>query len=183
MTGTERLRVLLELIAGAERSLKMLMYMFNPDHAGDVVRDALVEAARERGRGQAADRWLRVGSCPTNSSPSLTKAAGEYCVFNPTFGRRYLLRNHQKLRRRRRPHRHHRRCQHRRHLYDRTTDPNTGATCGSASKDRRRDAEPLFRHALPLVEPRRARSSVRSAACSGNIASGADCCSGSSAGL
>ena len=24
----------------------MLMYMFNPDHTGDVVRDALVEAAR-----------------------------------------------------------------------------------------------------------------------------------------
>ena len=95
-TGAERLRVLLELIAGAERSLKMLMYMFNPDHTGAVVRDALVEAARRGvevkvlidGFGSAA---------PARFFADLDESGGQYCVFNPTFGSRYLLRNHQKL--------------------------------------------------------------------------------------
>src|SRR5215207_1113934 len=47
-TGSGRLRALLDLIEGAERSIKMLMYMFNPDRTGELVRDALIDAA---GRG------------------------------------------------------------------------------------------------------------------------------------
>ncbi len=153
-TGAERLRVLLELIAGAERSLRMLMYMFNPDHTGAVVRDALVEAARRGvevkvlidGFGSAA---------PARFFADLDESGGQYCVFNPTFGRRYLLRNHQKLVDRRRSYRHHRRRQHRRHLYD-----------GSTGREHWRDLwlriegpaaamrEPLFRYAVPLVAPR-----------------------------
>ncbi len=95
-TGAERLRALLELIRGAERSIKMLMYMFNPDHTGDVVRDALVEAARRGievkllidGFGSAA---------PSRFFADLDESGGNYCVFNASFGSRYLLRNHQKL--------------------------------------------------------------------------------------
>src|SRR5206468_3971565 len=45
-SGEERLRALLALIDGAHRSVKILMYMFNPDRTGERVRDALVAAAR-----------------------------------------------------------------------------------------------------------------------------------------
>lgn len=95
-TGTERLRALLELIRGAERSIKMLMYMFNPDHTGDVVRDALVEAAR---RGIEVKLLIDgFGSdAPSRFFADLDESGGNYCVFNASFGSRYLLRNHQKL--------------------------------------------------------------------------------------
>ena len=43
--GDARLRAVLELIAGATRTLNVLMYMFNADEAGDMVRNALDEAA------------------------------------------------------------------------------------------------------------------------------------------
>lgn len=96
-SGEERLRVLLELIAGAERCIKMLMYMFNPDEAGVAVRDALAAAAR---RGVEV-RLMIDGfgsSAPAEFfKPLVEAAAAEHCVFNPTYGRRYLLRNHQKL--------------------------------------------------------------------------------------
>ena len=37
-SGEERFRMLLELIATAQSSIKMLMYMFNPDRDGDAIR-------------------------------------------------------------------------------------------------------------------------------------------------
>jgi cardiolipin synthase A/B len=95
-SGEERLRTLLELIEGAERSIKMLMYMFNADHTGVVVRDALIDAAK---RGVEV-RLLIDGfgsAARAEFFAALNKAGGEECVFNPSYGRRYLLRNHQKL--------------------------------------------------------------------------------------
>jgi cardiolipin synthase len=95
-SGEERLRLLLELIGGARHSIKMLMYMFNPDRDGDAVRDALTDAAR-----RGVDVKLLIdgfGSAATAQFFSdLGEAGGEHCVFNPSWGRRYLLRNHQKL--------------------------------------------------------------------------------------
>ena len=95
-TGEERLRLLLALIGGARHSIKMLMYMFNPDRDGDAVRDALTDAAR-----RGVDVKLLIdgfGSAATAQFFSdLGEAGGEHCVFNPSWGRRYLLRNHQKL--------------------------------------------------------------------------------------
>ena len=44
--GAERLRAILEMIAGAEHSVWVLFYIFNSDWAGRLIRDALVEAAR-----------------------------------------------------------------------------------------------------------------------------------------
>ena len=95
-SGVERFNLLLELIGGARRSIRMLMYMFNPDKDGDAVRNALTEAARRGvevrllidgfGSGATADFFTDLGN-----------AGGEHCVFNPSWGRRYLLRNHQKL--------------------------------------------------------------------------------------
>jgi cardiolipin synthase len=72
------------------------MYMFNTDRAGERVRDALVEAAR---RGVAVQ--LLIDGFGSGAGPdffaALSRAGGDECVFNPSYGRRYLLRNHQKL--------------------------------------------------------------------------------------
>ena len=95
-SGEARLRLLLELIERAERCIKMLMYMFNPDPVGEQVRDALVAAAQ---RGVEV-RLLIDGfgsAARTDFFNALNAAGGKECVFNPSYGRRYLLRNHQKL--------------------------------------------------------------------------------------
>ena len=95
-SGEERFRLLLELIGGATTSIKMLMYMFNPDKDGDAVRDALTDAAR-----RGIDVKLLIDAFGSAATPGffadLGRAGGKYCVFNPSWGRRYLLRNHQKL--------------------------------------------------------------------------------------
>jgi cardiolipin synthase A/B len=95
-TGAERLRVLLELISGAEQSLKILMYMFNPDATGKLIRDALVAAAQ-----RGVDVKLLIdgfgSAAPPKFFSALDESGGEYSVFNPAYGPLYLLRNHQKL--------------------------------------------------------------------------------------
>ncbi|HVM22805.1 MAG TPA: phosphatidylserine/phosphatidylglycerophosphate/cardiolipin synthase family protein [Sphingomicrobium sp.] len=95
-SGEQRLRHLLELIGAAQQSIKMLMYMFTADSVGDAVRDALTAAA-ERG---VEVKLLIDGfgsSVPADFFADLDAGGGEHCVFNPAYGRRYLLRNHQKL--------------------------------------------------------------------------------------
>src|SRR5689334_21755724 len=91
-SGIERFNMLLELMAGAESSIKMLMYMFNPDKDGDAVRNALTNAAQ-----RGVDVRLLIdgfGSAATSDFfTDLAAAGGQYCVFNPSYGRRYLLRN------------------------------------------------------------------------------------------
>ena len=95
-SGEARLRLILRLIAEAQTSIKMLFYMFNVDWAGTMVRDALVEAA-----GRGVDVKLLIDGFGSTAQPKffteLDEAGGELCVFNPAIGRRYLLRNHQKL--------------------------------------------------------------------------------------
>ena len=95
-TGQSRLRALLDLIAGAQTSVRILFYIFNADWAGRLIRDALVEAAR-----RGVDVKLLVDGFGSGAHAKffaeLAQSGGEYCVFNPSYGRRYLLRNHQKL--------------------------------------------------------------------------------------
>jgi cardiolipin synthase len=95
-TGDARLHAILELIAGARTSLNVLMYMFNADEAGDAVRNAL-DAAACRG----VDVKLLIdafgSAAPHPFLEVLKKSGGDYCVFNPTYGRKYLVRNHQKI--------------------------------------------------------------------------------------
>ena len=95
-TGQQRFDMLLELIGNAQSSIEMLMYMFNPDRDGDAVRNALSDAAR---RGVKVRLLIDgFGSAATpDFFTGLKHAGGDYCVFNPSWGRRYLLRNHQKL--------------------------------------------------------------------------------------
>jgi cardiolipin synthase len=95
-SGEGRLRLLLELIDGAQHSIKMLMYMFNPDRVGEKVRDALAAAAQ-----RGIEVRLMIDGFGSAAPPDfftvLSDAGGEQCVFNPSYGRRYLMRNHQKL--------------------------------------------------------------------------------------
>src|SRR5678816_2606670 len=95
-SGHGRLNAVLDLIAGAKTSLHVLMYMFNADEAGDAVRSAL-DAAACRG----VDVKLLIdafgSTAPHPFLEVLKKSGGDYCVFNPTYGRKYLVRNHQKI--------------------------------------------------------------------------------------
>ena len=95
-SGECRRQAILDLVAGAQNSLKLLFYMFNPDQVGEKVRDALVDAAT---RGVAVKLLIDgFGSAtPPDFFGPLDRAGGEYCVFNPSYGRRYFVRNHQKL--------------------------------------------------------------------------------------
>ena len=95
--GDARRDALLALIDGAERELRLLYYIYSADTVGAQVRDALV-AACERGVSVA----LLVDGFGSEDTPAdffepLRAAGGSVCRFLPRFGRRYLLRNHQKL--------------------------------------------------------------------------------------
>ena len=93
----ERLGALLALIDGAERELRLLYYIFGGDAVGARVRDALV-AACDRGVAVAllVDGFGSEDTAEGFFEP-LRAAGGSVCRFLPRFGRRYLLRNHQKL--------------------------------------------------------------------------------------
>jgi cardiolipin synthase len=94
--GPERLAALLELIEGARESLRFLYYMFMDDSSGTRVRDALIAAA---GRGVEVSLLVDGFGSTTNREffRPLEEAGITFCQFSPKWGRRYLLRNHQKL--------------------------------------------------------------------------------------
>ncbi len=94
-TGPRRLDALLALIDGARVSLRILYYIYADDATGRRVNAALAAAAR---------RGVRVmlivdgfGSEGDAFFEPLREAGVSVCRFSPRFGRRYLLRNHQKL--------------------------------------------------------------------------------------
>ena len=85
------------LIDGAKTSLRLLYYIYSADSSGDRVRDGLL---------RAVDRGVKVsllidgfGSGDTRADyfRELSERGARFCRFNPAYGRRYLLRNHQKL--------------------------------------------------------------------------------------
>lgn len=95
--GPERLAALIGLIDEAKESLRLLYYIWCEDEAGTRLRDALVRAA---GRGIEVS-VLVDGFGAANASEAffapLAEAGARFCRFVPRYGRRYLLRNHQKL--------------------------------------------------------------------------------------
>ena len=96
-SGRDRMAALLDLIASAERTISLLFYMFTDDEAGEEVRDALVQAA-----GRGVDVKLLVdrfgcGAVKPEFLEPLKMAGGHFCIFHPRYGRRYLIRNHQKM--------------------------------------------------------------------------------------
>jgi len=95
--GPGRLKQLMALIDGAKTSLRLLYYIYSADSSGDQVRDGLL---------RAIDRGVKVsllidgfGSGDTREDyfRELSERDARFCRFNPAYGRRYLLRNHQKL--------------------------------------------------------------------------------------
>ena len=96
-TGAGRLAAVLGLIRGAQRSVRLLYYIFGTDASSIAVRDALVEAAQ---RGVHVSLILDgFGSSHADAKffQPFSESGGQLCQFNPKYGRRYLLRNHQKL--------------------------------------------------------------------------------------
>jgi cardiolipin synthase A/B len=96
VTGAERMEALLALIADASSSLRLLYYIFAKDESGEKIRDALIEACQ---RGVKVSLTIDgFGSSATESFlEPLALAGADICRFLPRFGRRYLLRNHQKM--------------------------------------------------------------------------------------
>ena len=95
--GPDRLEALVALIDGAKSSLRLLYYIFAADASGDRVRDALV-AATERGVAVS----LLIDGFGSSKTPEtyfkdLHERGAKFCRFLPSYGRRYLIRNHQKL--------------------------------------------------------------------------------------
>ena len=94
--GADRFAALIGLIGNARRTLRLFYYMFAEDHAGTQVRDALLAATR---RGVAVSLTIdSFGSTASDAFLRPLEAAGaSICRFLPRLGRRYLLRNHQKM--------------------------------------------------------------------------------------
>ena len=95
--GKARLEALIGLIDGAKHSLRMLYYIFKDDACGRRVRDALAAACA---RGVEVSLLVDGFGCedvgPAFFRP-IVDANCRFCRFEPRWGRRYLLRNHQKL--------------------------------------------------------------------------------------
>jgi cardiolipin synthase A/B len=95
--GPDRLEAITNLIGTAKTSVRLMYYIFAGDWSGRKVRDALL-AAVERGVTVSLliDDFGSSGN-PDNFFASLRAAGATVCRFHPSWGRRYLLRNHQKL--------------------------------------------------------------------------------------
>ena len=95
--GTQARPALLELIGSARHELRLLFYIFKADTVGTQVRDALLAAIRRGVRVRlAVDGFGSAGTSADFFKP-LIDAGGGFCRFHPRWGRRYLLRNHQKM--------------------------------------------------------------------------------------
>lgn len=95
--GPARLEALCALIDGAEESLRILYYIWEDDNAGRRVRDALRAAATRGVKVSLLVDGFGASSAPRGFFDPLIAANARFCRFVPRWGRRYLLRNHQKL--------------------------------------------------------------------------------------
>jgi cardiolipin synthase len=97
-TGPRRLDGLIALIRGAERSLRIIYYIYVDDEAGGRVRQAMIDAALRGVKVSLIVDGLGSEQAEQHRFFEPLRAAGvEVCRFVPRWGRRYLLRNHQKL--------------------------------------------------------------------------------------
>ena len=96
-TGPRRLAALIALIDGARTSLRILYYIYVDDDAGIAVRQAMIDAARRGVTVSVIVDGMGSGAAGERFFDPLVAAGASVCRFEPRFGRRYLLRNHQKL--------------------------------------------------------------------------------------
>ncbi len=95
--GEARLQAMLDLINGARHSVRLLFYIFNADDSGRRVRDALVEAASRGVKVRLLLDGFGCGNVDPAFFAEIEQQGGDFCLFHPKYGRRYLVRNHQKL--------------------------------------------------------------------------------------
>jgi len=96
-TAAERLSALVDMIEGADRSIKLFFYMFEDDRIGRTVLDMLIAACE---RGLVVE--MMVDSFGSNGAPRkffdpLIEAGGKFRIFSPRFSTSYFVRNHQKM--------------------------------------------------------------------------------------
>ena len=97
ITGADRLAAILKIIEEAQVSLRMFFYIFGHDDTSIRVREALIDATN---RGVTV--FLLVdgfGTAERDDSvyAPLVEAGIGFSRFHSSWGRRYLLRNHQKI--------------------------------------------------------------------------------------
>ncbi|MXP26127.1 hypothetical protein GRI39_08770 [Altererythrobacter indicus] len=94
--GSARLEALMELIDGAQESLRLCFYIYAPDEVGIRVRSALEAAVR---RGVHVVLILDNFGAGVNADffADFSAAGGNFREFSSHWGRRYLIRNHQKI--------------------------------------------------------------------------------------
>ena len=95
--GPERLEALIDLIDGASESLRLLYYIWCDDPVGRRVLDALVRAQQRGVEVSLLIDDFGASGAPAGFFQPLIDAGARFCRFVPRWGRRYLLRNHQKL--------------------------------------------------------------------------------------
>ncbi len=96
--GPERLDALVALIDEATSSLKLLYYIYADDAAGQRVHAALLgAAARSVTVALIVDGFGSDSDSDSRFFEPLKAAGVDVCAFHPRWGRRYLLRNHQKM--------------------------------------------------------------------------------------
>ena len=97
-TGPRRLEALIGLIDGAKQSLRVIFYIYVDDSAGEAVAAALLRAAARGVTVKLIVDGLGSEAAAANDFFTPLRDGGvEVCRFVPRWGRRYLLRNHQKL--------------------------------------------------------------------------------------
>jgi len=97
ISGDARLAALLDTIDSARTSLRLIFYIYVDDAVGRLVRDALVHAcARGVSVALVIDGFGSSGLADSFLHP-LREAGARVDRFIPNKGRRYLLRNHQKI--------------------------------------------------------------------------------------
>lgn len=95
--GPARLDALIELIDDARHSLRLLYYTFLADASGERVKEALLRAIDRKVAVSLLIDGFGSSATPNDYFADLSRAGAKFCRFNPSYGRRYLLRNHQKL--------------------------------------------------------------------------------------
>jgi phosphatidylserine/phosphatidylglycerophosphate/cardiolipin synthase-like enzyme len=94
--GPDRLTALLGLIDGAHETVRLLYYIYAQDLSGTQVYEAM-ERALDRGvQVSLLVDGFGLKAAEGFFNPLIAKGL-VFCKFHPTFGRRYLIRNHQKM--------------------------------------------------------------------------------------
>ena len=96
-TGPGRLQALIDLIDGAQATLRILYYIYADDASGQRVNAALIAAAKRGVKTAVIVDGFGSDAADDAFFQPLEDAGIAMCRFLPRFGRRFLLRNHQKL--------------------------------------------------------------------------------------